>query len=787
MKNESYKPKFQKSTETQENKNHHKEKFLSSLLIGLVILASFLLVSRIILTLKVKTATYDEMKYLKAGIYLANNFKWNTQSTAKHPPLSYLAHGLILKNHRFISWENRLFWARVCMIPFVLLLSFFLFKWGYEIYGKIGGVLVLILFSCDPNIIAHSCFITSDIVVSCFIFICVYYFYKLLLSQKKKYVWYTGLSLGLALLSKHTALLLLFILPFLTILYLYFGKNIIKRKDLTKKLYFKNLAKVLLIALLVLNIGYGFSGTFTPFKDFNFQSNSLQTIKKAFYWLPIPCPPPYIMGLDRQQHINEVGHPAYLLGQKSTHGWWYYFIIGFLVKEPLVIILLLCAAIFTIIKFNSALQKKLEVSFLLVPPLIIFLHFSLFNRTDSGFRYVISALPFLYLFMGNISIIKNKFFRLSLLVTICYYVISSLLVHPHYLEYFNEIVGGSKNGYKYLADSNLDWGQNKKFVSSFLEKSMKDKRQIKIDPEWPTDGEILIDTNSLTDCFHIREKYTWLRKFEPVGNVGFSWLLFKVSPHTIMEEIKRSPDGYWYYILGSIYREKRNYIEAINMLKKCIEISPQVKHNNLLLAKSHYMLGLIFLDLGERIEAKREFETTLRIYPYFYEAYGKLGDIYGYYGKENIQRNLIRQRIICKILESYTVKVPIQKEYYIQRLTLESNDGVLHNNLGFVYWMENDLDMAIQEFEKAVKILPNYADIYASLASVYYEKKDSTQVLTNLKKYHTLLTDATSYIPYRIVFGKDEIILDNLLVIQPKEIIELPQLKQFYKKLYEDK
>jgi hypothetical protein len=36
------------------------------------------------------------------------------------------------------------------------------------------------------------------------------------------------------------------------------------------------------------------------------------------------------------------------------------------------------------------------------------------------------------------------------------------------LSYFNELIGGSKNGYRYLRDSNLDWGQDLPALSSYM-------------------------------------------------------------------------------------------------------------------------------------------------------------------------------------------------------------------------------------------------------------------------------------------------------------------------------
>lgn len=48
--------------------------------------------------------------------------------------------------------------------------------------------------------------------------------------------------------------------------------------------------------------------------------------------------------------------------------------------------------------------------------------------------------------------------------------ISSLRIAPHQLAYFNEIVGGPDQGYRYLSDSNLDWGQDLKGVKAYMEK-----------------------------------------------------------------------------------------------------------------------------------------------------------------------------------------------------------------------------------------------------------------------------------------------------------------------------
>ena len=48
--------------------------------------------------------------------------------------------------------------------------------------------------------------------------------------------------------------------------------------------------------------------------------------------------------------------------------------------------------------------------------------------------------------------------------------VSSLRIAPHQLAYFNEFVGGPEQGYRYLSNSNLDWGQDLKGVKTYMEK-----------------------------------------------------------------------------------------------------------------------------------------------------------------------------------------------------------------------------------------------------------------------------------------------------------------------------
>ena len=45
----------------------------------------------------------------------------------------------------------------------------------------------------------------------------------------------------------------------------------------------------------------------------------------------------------------------------------------------------------------------------------------------------------------------------------------------HYLSYFNELAGSSKTGYKFVVDSNYDWGQDLKRLTRFVEENKIEK------------------------------------------------------------------------------------------------------------------------------------------------------------------------------------------------------------------------------------------------------------------------------------------------------------------------
>ena len=53
-------------------------------------------------------------------------------------------------------------------------------------------------------------------------------------------------------------------------------------------------------------------------------------------------------------------------------------------------------------------------------------------------------------------------------------LLSILTAFPHYIEYFNPLIGDKQNAYKVIRDSNLDWGQNEYYVAKYLKDNPND-------------------------------------------------------------------------------------------------------------------------------------------------------------------------------------------------------------------------------------------------------------------------------------------------------------------------
>ena len=95
------------------------------------------------------------------------------------------------------------------------------------------------------------------------------------------------------------------------------------------------------------------------------------------------------------------------------------------------------------------------------------------------------------------------------------------------IPYFNEIVADRKLAWHYLADSNLDWGQDWWVVQRFL----KENPDVVLDPPHRVPGRVLVSANLLAGTWPKKADYFMrVEGLQPIGQVGYAHILFEIPP-----------------------------------------------------------------------------------------------------------------------------------------------------------------------------------------------------------------------------------------------------------------
>jgi hypothetical protein len=276
------------------------------------------------------------------------------------------------------------------------------------------------------------------------------------------------LLLGVALLTKLTLLILCVVWPVLW---------------LARRPPFRQAVSMALLALLVVNAGYGFRETGRPLRDFRFCSRALAGPPASGAggyeygewgnrfgdwppWVVCPVPADYLLGIDSQRRDFEAGFRSYLRGEVRHRGWWYYYLYALAVKVPLGFLALYLAGL-AFGLFGSKTRRLSEAA-LWLPAVAVVALVSSQTGFSHHLRYVLPALPFAVVAAGKLAGRLPMAFVLALW---CWGAFSSAIAHPHSLAYFNEAAGGPDGGHEHLLDSNLDFGQDLLFLKAWLDRN----------------------------------------------------------------------------------------------------------------------------------------------------------------------------------------------------------------------------------------------------------------------------------------------------------------------------
>ena len=177
--------------------------------------------------------------------------------------------------------------ARLPSILVVLGLGVLCYRWSYDLFGRVAGLVTLTLFAFEPNILAHSRLVTTDIYVTSAFTLAVYCMWIRYKRDNRKMMIWLGLALGLANVSKYSAVLLY---PIVLVLLIIIEARLMVLNPEPRSFgrYLRSFLSVVgefavmvAISLVVINAAFLFRGTLAPLSSYEFNSSVLQSIQRS--------------------------------------------------------------------------------------------------------------------------------------------------------------------------------------------------------------------------------------------------------------------------------------------------------------------------------------------------------------------------------------------------------------------------------------------------------------------------------------------------------------------------
>ena len=610
-----------------------------------------------------ESLTYDEANHIFAGYMMWHSGDYGLNP--EHPPLVKLVATLpLLRENLWVPpLQNRwfkaeayrggrdfmerndpthalLFHMRLAAGVFAVGLSLTVFLMGSELFGESAGLLALILVVFEPNTLANSDLVTTDMGVACLFLLAIYCFYRYARQPSVIRLLLTGLAAGLTLSAKHSGILLAPMLLGLTLVEIaYAGRG--QRKRIAGTL-FGGFAAIVVLGVGVLWAFYGFRYAARPaglvlnptLSEYAVPLKGINSwvIGHAATWRLLP--ESYLMGMT-DIHYAAQQYPIFLLGHNYPHGVWWYFPVALSIKTTLGLIGLVVLAGFALSRplIRRRLRQGRELAYLVVPG-AIYLTVAILSGMNIGTRHVLFLYPLAALLAAAGVAALARFSRRWIWIggglAVCH-VVSVIAVFPAVMAYGNEAWGGTANTHKYLSDSSVDWAQQLPHIKRWVDahpgeecwlaySAYPDLRPqaygipchplptahtgeeiLPVDLPETIHGNLLLSADDLEACdwpsdqLNVFERFRWMPMAEQIDHSVFVYRGdFNVHEAAALAAVQKS----------QILVGEKNAAEALVAAKRAVALQPE----NLL---TQTALGDAQMASGDKISAKVAYESAL--------------------------------------------------------------------------------------------------------------------------------------------------------------------------------
>jgi len=358
--------------------------------------------------------------------------------------------------------------GRLVVVGMAVVLLIVIYAFARELYGPRGGFVALTLAAFSPNLLAHGHLVTLDLGTTLFWLLTLYAFFRVTRGVTPWALAACGLSLGTALASKMTSLLLLPTLALATAIFVLAGGRFklergpeSLRGPIERRPWLVGAAVLVVAGLVAVAVVWGFYG-------FRYAASADPAMalewKDGPAWVAVArdhhlLPEGYLFAASKAHWLvyGEVTERiSYALGTYSTGGRWWYFPFTFLVKTPVAALALYVLGVVALMRVTS--REAVRSHAWLLAGLAVYWAGSIAGELNVGNRHILPVYPMLMVLAGGAAGMVRRQAWLYLLLAGA--ISSGLLAAPHYLAYFNLPSILIFERHEMLVESNLDWGQD---------------------------------------------------------------------------------------------------------------------------------------------------------------------------------------------------------------------------------------------------------------------------------------------------------------------------------------
>jgi len=414
-----------------------------------------------------------------------------------------------------LSPDRALFMGRLPTIWLTVLMAAVAFRWARTAFRCPAGLIALGLVLVDPTLLAHGRLATTDAGIAGFGVASLYCAWRWTRVGGWRWALACGLLSGTTLLTKASGPLWLGCAGTLLA-----GGVVRRRRIESLSTTVPQVVAAVVVAFLILWAAYGFH--WGPLGETGLSVPAPAYWRSAFY-------------------LTGYESVFFALGERQTQSWWWYFPLSFLIKNPLPMLFLWFTGM-VVLTLDLPLGKpagswgtaysRLALASLTFFPAVYFT-VAVAQGMNIGYRHLLPVHPLLHIAAaGGLAALcrrRTLVWRWAIAGLGVWCAGASLRMHPNEIAFFSALIGGPTEGYRYLVDSNLDWGQDAYVLAEYLTEHPDVRHEPPSTKLSPAPGRYIVGASALqgVGCAD-SHAYEWFRHIEPIEQVDYSLLVYDV-------------------------------------------------------------------------------------------------------------------------------------------------------------------------------------------------------------------------------------------------------------------